>query len=242
MATNGPHHPQLGQLCKPNLQVMGVTHALFKGLEDNLPSDTIRPGTPLRPDEHSDAILTAQAQFCEALLRLHSKQLIKPSTTMTLLRNFHNNVPVHRIRATRTSDTVAQRWDALLHTTVCAILNTPSTPTLTKLTHLPTDLGGLGIHDLNLRRHVAFYAAWRQTAYHASEELSATTEQAWKDNNATTSTLLLNTAQALQPLAETPLEVDWTDWIATPPDKHTEANPVRRLLRLPHTATQQPHP
>ena len=44
MATNGPHHPQLGQLYKPNLQVMGVTHALFKGLEDNLPSDTIRPG------------------------------------------------------------------------------------------------------------------------------------------------------------------------------------------------------
>ena len=52
MTTRGPHHPALTQYYKPNLQVMGVTHALFKGLEDNLPDDQLQPGTPLQPDDN----------------------------------------------------------------------------------------------------------------------------------------------------------------------------------------------
>ena len=227
MTTKGPQHPQLTQYYKPNLQVMGVTHALFKGMEDTVPSDQLLPGTPLQPYDNTDAILLAQARFCNALLRLHNNQLLRPSTTMTLLRNFHNNVPVHRLRATKTSDSVAKQWETLLTTTLCTILQTNHTETLNHTLHLPTDLGGLGIHDLNVRRHVAYYAAWRQTAFHAHEELTATTEHDWHTNNPTASQHLTATTQAIQPLTNIPLDIDWNEWIATPPNKHTQ----KRILR-----------
>ena len=235
MTTRGPHHPQLTPHYKPNLHVMGVTHAVFKGLEDNLPEDQLPPGTPLQPDDNADAILVAQAHFCTALLRLHNQQLLRPSTTMTLLRNFHNNVPVHRLRATTTSDEVAKRWETLLCTTLCTILETQQTDVLSHAIHLPTDLGGLGIHDVNTRRHVAYYSAWRQTAYHANEELCATTEHEWRANNPTSSKLLLATAAALQPLTDTPLDIDWNDWIAEPPNKHTQ----KLLLRSAYSQFHQ---
>ena len=137
MATKGPHDPPLAQLYKANLQIMGVTHALFKGLEGNLPDDQLARGTPLQPNDSTDNILTAQARFCEALLRLRNKHLLKPSTTMTLLRNFHNNVSVHRIRAAKTSDEIAQRWDNFLRTTICTIFNIPNTQTLAQLRNTP---------------------------------------------------------------------------------------------------------
>ena len=235
LTSRGPPHPLLAHHYKDNLQVMGVTHALFKSLEDNLTDDQLLPGTPLQPDDNTDSILLAQARFCNALLRLHNKELLKPATTMTLLRNFHNNVPVHRIRAAKTSDEVARTWDELLHHTVCTILNTPSTTTLGRTIHLPTNLGGLGIHDLNLRRHVAHYTAWRQTAYHAHKELDATTEQSWKANNPTTSRHLLHIANTIQPLTKTPLEIDWAEWIATPPDKHTQKRILYDAYSTYHT-------
>ena len=75
---------------------------------------------------------------------------------MTLLRSFHNNVPVHRLRAATTSDNIANRWDTQIHNTMATILDTPNTLGLRVLTHLPTDLGGLGIHDVTLRRHAAY--------------------------------------------------------------------------------------
>ena len=140
MTTTGPHHPQCRAHYKPNLHVMGVTHALLKNLEDELQEDTFAPGAPLLPADDADAILDAQQRFTNALLRLHNKQLLKPSTTMTLLRNFHNNVPVHRLRAATTSDTIASRWDKLLHNTVATILDTPDTITLHQLT--PTNTPG----------------------------------------------------------------------------------------------------
>ena len=121
MATKEPHDPQLAQLYK----------------EGNLPDDQRARGTPLQPNDSTDNILTAQARFCEALLRLHNKHLLKPSTTMTLLRNFHNNVSVHRIRAAKTSDEIAQRWDNLLRTTICTIFNIPNTQTLAQLRNTP---------------------------------------------------------------------------------------------------------
>ena len=68
---------------------------------------------------------------------------------MTLLRNFHNNVPVHRLRATTTSDTIANRWDTLLYNTTATISGTPKDSSSSS--HLPTHLGGLGKQDLNLR-------------------------------------------------------------------------------------------
>ena len=120
---------------------MGVTHALFKSLEDNLTDDQLLPGTPLQRDDNADSILLAQARFCDALLRLHNKHLIKPSTTMTLLRNFHNNVPVHRMRAAPLPDHIAQRWDNNLYTSISTFLDAPNTARLKKLIHLPLDLG-----------------------------------------------------------------------------------------------------
>ena len=233
MTTTGPHHPQCRAHYKPNLHVMGVTHALLKNLEDELQEDTFAPGAPLLPTDDADAILDAQQRFTNALLRLHNKQLLKPSTTMTLLRNFHNNVPVHRLRAATTSDTIASRWDKLLHNTVATILDTPDTTTLHQLTHLPTHLGGLGIHDISIRRHVAFYSAWRQTAYHAHAELSSTTEHDWQLNNPTTRNELLQAIAKIQPLTDTTLDVDWTHWIGTKP-QHTQ----KKILLEAYEKTQ----
>ena len=154
---------------------------------------------------------------------------------MTLLRNFHNNVPIHRIRAAKTEDAIAHRWDKLLHTTLCTILNTTEAEIIQHEIHLPTDHGGLGIHDLNLRRHVAHYSAWRQSAFHTNEQLGAETEKAWKENNPTTSQHLIATAAAIQPFTKTPLEVDWTEWVATPPDKHLQKRVLLDAYSTFHT-------
>ena len=111
---------------------------------------------------------------------------------MTLIRNFHNNVPVHRMRAAPLSDHVAKRDN--LHTTISTLLNTPSTQTLKALIHLPQDLGGFGIHDMNTRRHAALLTAWRQTARNAHDDLCASTEHDWALNNPTTRKHILHAA------------------------------------------------
>ena len=74
------------------------------------------------------------------------------------------------------------------------------------------------VHELNLRRHIAYHTAWRQTAYHAHRELAATTEHEWATNNPTTKQRLLHTASTIQPYTDTPLDIDWNHWIGTAPD------------------------
>ena len=74
----------------------------------------------------------------------------------------------------------------------------------------------------------------KQTAYHAHEQLSADTEQAWKENNPTTGKHLA-AATGMQPFTKTPLDIDWTDWIASPPDKHTQKRILREAYSTYHT-------
>ena len=47
---------------------------------------------------------------------------------MTLTRNFHNNVPVHRIRAAKTSDYIAQEWDTNLYQLISDIADKTLSP------------------------------------------------------------------------------------------------------------------
>ena len=39
----------------------------------------------------------------------------------------------------------------------------------------------------------------------------------------------------MQPFTTTPLDIDWTDWIATPPDKHTQKRILREAYSTYHT-------
>ena len=213
---------------------MGVSHAALHNLHDALPNDTHPPGTALDPAAGDDVLLEAQKRLLSTLLRLHQQQLLRPSTTMSLIRDFHNNVPVHRIRAAPLDDDTAKRWDTNLYTTISTILDTPSSTQLQTLIHLPQDLGGLGIHDVRIRRHAALLTAWRQTARHAHAELSASTEHDWKLNNPITRTHILHATAQLQPLTKLSLDVDWAHWIATPP-QHKQKQIMRDVYEHKHT-------
>ena len=198
-----------------------MSHNTLQNLHDNLPDDTHPAGTALDPAAGDDVLLEAQTRLLRALTRLHQKHLLRPSTTMTLIRNFHNNVPVHRLRAAPLSDQTATQWDNNLYTFISTLLDATNTATLRTLTHLPQNLGGLGIHDTNTRRHAALLTAWRQTAHNAHDDLCASTEHDWALNNPTTRKHILDAAAQLQPMTNLTLDVDWAHWIGTPA-KHTQ--------------------
>ena len=113
------------------------------------------------------------------------------------------------------------------------MLDTANTVTLQALIHLPRNLGGFGIHDIDTRRHAALLTAWRQTARNAHEDLCASTEHDWALNNPTTRQHILHAAAKLQPLTKLPLDIDWTHWIGTPP-KYTQKQIVQDVYEQAH--------
>lgn len=118
-----------------------------------------------------------QAVFCNNLRRHHDSNRITSTTYVQLLRNFHNNVPVHRLRANTIDDATAATWDDTLRQAVAHLTATPNDETATRLIHLPLAMGGLGLYDMTQRRHALYLSAWAQAAKHFHRTLDLTTEQ-----------------------------------------------------------------
>ena len=70
-------------------------------------------------------MLRAQSALLTTLVRLLDRELLKPDTAFTIVRAFHNNVPVHRMRAGPIPDAAAAQWDENLYTFIAQFAGPP---------------------------------------------------------------------------------------------------------------------
>eukprot|EP00975_Prorocentrum_lima_P010098 2152458-Prorocentrum_lima.AAC.1 len=77
--------------------------------------------TPIDPDAASDTLLRAQEYFYTKLLHLHQQHEFPLQHTYTLLRNYHNNVPIFQARSRLLTPATAHTWD---HNTILFLEDT----------------------------------------------------------------------------------------------------------------------
>eukprot|EP00975_Prorocentrum_lima_P042649 8957952-Prorocentrum_lima.AAC.1 len=121
--TSGPQHPQWTKQYCPQFSILGTTHEAIVQAEDN---GTFGPdaqtGTPLDPTIPDDTLLQAQCHFYTKLLYLHHNHELPMQHTMTLLRNFHNTIPIFQARSRLLNDPTAWAWDSNTIATIENIL------------------------------------------------------------------------------------------------------------------------